>query len=125
MFVGIKEKLLFMGEGNSLHRRVVFWSRVPIDEAMPLSGPHETMLRNIVLRDPGSSQVLDPFLKGSRGVDYLPSNIWQQRFDDNVVDVVHDREFTYSQPGSVLKTKKFWHRCEREISYEDKEDGRE
>lgn len=123
LFVGVKEKALFAGEGNVLHRRIVFWSRVSVDQAMPFSGPDETMLRNIAQRDPETDRTLDPFLDGSRGVDYLPSTIWHQKFDKNVVDVVYDRDFTYVQHGTVLKTVKFWHRCEREISYEDKENG--
>jgi hypothetical protein len=123
LFVGFKENLLFIGEGNVIHRRVVFWSRVAIDQAMPLSGPNESLLRNIVLRDPDSDTTLDPLLGGTRGQDYLADTIFHRKFDSNAVDVVYDRNRTHAQQGTILDTNKFWHRCEREISYQDKENG--
>jgi len=123
LFVGVKENILFAGEGNFLHRRIVFWSRSTVEDAKPFSGPNEMLLRNIKLRDPNTDTTLDQFLGGSRGTDFLPSTVILRKFDSNMVDVVYDKNDSYTQMGTKLKTRKFWHRCEREISYQDKEKG--
>ena len=123
LFVGVAEKLLFIGSGDVSHRRIVLWSRVSLDEAMPMSGPNETLLRNILQRNPATDTLLDQFLNGTRGQDFFASTIFLQGFDKNAVDVVYDRTVRYNQQGNIIKTSKFWHRCEREISYQDKESG--
>lgn len=122
-FVGVKENILFMGEGNVLHRRVVFWSRVSIDEALPFIGQNDTMLRNIKILDPDRDLVLDQFLGGTRGQDFLAGTIFHRKFDGNAVDVVYDKVESYAQPGTVLKNRKLWHSCRKVISYQDKESG--
>jgi hypothetical protein len=114
LFVGVKENILFAGDGNVIHRRIVGWSRVPLDAAMPINGPQESLLRNIVLRNPETDFTLDPFLNGTRDVDYLPGTILLSRFDGNVFDVVYDCSFEHAQAGTVLQNVKLWHRCERE-----------
>jgi hypothetical protein len=119
LFVGLKESLLFAGEGNTIHRRIVFWSEKQVEEAQPFSGPNEMLLRNIKLRDTATDSTLDKFLGGTRGRDFLNTTIFQRKLDSRVAEVVYDREESYAQYSTILKDRKFWHRCQREISYED------